>query len=240
MSVIRVDSFRFQGFRLAVAATALFAFATPVRGQSVSIGADVVSRYVWRGVDFGESMAVQPAITFGAGGLEFGAWGSYSISASGAYANENDLWATYTVTAASGLSVAVGITDYYFPSPGADEGFGAGAAHTVEMSLAFSGPETFPISLFGGMLTENSVFYGEVGVPFAITGADVGLQLHMGFVGGESDFYGTDGAALVNLGVTASKDLAITETFAVPVSVAYILNPDQDRAHLVFGFSIAP
>ena len=240
MPVIRVDSFRFRGRRLAAAVVALFAFAVPVWGQSVSIGADVVSRYVWRGVDFGESMAVQPAITFGAGGLEFGAWGSYSISAPGASANENDLWATYTVTAESGLSVAVGITDYYFPSPDAGAGFGAGAAHTVEMSLAFSGPETFPISLFGGVLTESRVFYGEVGVPFAISGVDVGLQLHMGFVGGESDFYGTDEAAVVNLGVTASKDLAITQTFAVPVSVAYILNPDQDRAHLVFGFSIAP
>lgn len=238
MPVISVDSFRLRGLRLATAVAALFAFAVPVWGQSASIGADVVSRYVWRGVDFGESMAVQPAITFGAGGLEFGAWGSYSISASGASANENDLWATYTVTAESGLSVAVGITDYYFPSPGADAGFGAGAAHTVEMSLAFSGPETFPISLFGGVLTKSSVLYAEVGVPFEISG--VGVGLHMGFVGGESDFYGTDEAALVNLGVTASKDLAITETFAVPVSVAYILNPDQDRAHLVFGFSIAP
>ncbi len=238
MSVIRVASFRFRGLRLAVAVAALFALAVPVRGQSVSIGADVVSRYVWRGLDFGESLAVQPAITFGAGGLEFGAWGSYSVSASGASANENDLWATYTVAAASGLSVAVGITDYYFPAPDARAGFGAGAAHTVEVSLAFSGPETFPISLFGGVLAESGVLYGEVGVPVELSG--VGVGLHIGFVGGESDFYGTDGAAVVNVGVTASKALAITETFAVPVSVAYILNPDQDRAHLVFGFSIAP
>ena len=236
MSVIRSASNRFRGLRLAVAA--LFVFAAPVWGQSASIGADVVSRYVWRGVDFGESMAVQPALTFAAGGLEFGAWGSYSISASGASANENDLWATYTVTASSGLSVAVGITDYYFPSPDADAGFGDGEAHTVEMSLGFTGPETFPISLFGGLLTESSVLYAEVGVPFEVSG--VGVGLHMGFVGGESDFYGTEEAALVNLGITASKDLAITESFAVPVSVAYILNPDQERAHLVFGFSLAP
>ncbi len=236
MSVIRTDAFRLRGFAVAVAA--LFAVAAPVRGQSASIGADVVSRYVWRGVDFGESMAVQPALTFAAGGLEFGAWGSYSISASGASANENDLWATYTVTAESGLSVAVGITDYYFPSPDADSGFGDGDAHTLEMSLGFTGPETFPISLFGGLLTESSVLYAEVGVPLEISG--VGVGLHMGFVGGESDFYGTDDAALVNLGVTVSQDLAITDTFAVPVSVAYILNPDQERAHLVFGFSIAP
>ena len=35
----------------------------------VSLGADVVSRYVWRGVDFGESMSVQPSLSFSAGGF---------------------------------------------------------------------------------------------------------------------------------------------------------------------------
>ncbi|WP_419161497.1 TorF family putative porin [Candidatus Palauibacter sp.] len=237
MSLIRIHRSSPRSLRLPLALVALLVLASPAWGQ-VSVGADVVSRYVWRGVDFGESMAVQPAITFGAGGLEFGAWGSYSISSSGASANENDLWATYTVAASSGLSVAFGLTDYYFPAPDADAGFGTGNAHTLEVSLAFSGPETFPVTLFGGMLTGGSDLYVEAGVPFTVAAVDVGL--HMGFVGGESDFYGTSGAALVNLGVTASKGLRITETFELPVSVAYILNPDQDRAHLVFAISIAP
>ena len=238
MSATRLHRCPIRRLRFPAAFVALLAFASPAWGQSVSVGADVVSRYVWRGADFGESMAVQPAITFGAGGLEFGAWGSYSISASGASANENDLWATYTVAASSGLSVSFGFTDYYFPSPDAETGFGAGDAHTLEASLAFSGPETFPVTLFGGMLTGGGDLYVEAGVPFAVSSVDVAL--HMGFVGGESDFYGTEGAALVNVGVTASKALQITDTFEVPVSVAYILNPDRDRAHLVFGFSIAP
>lgn len=227
-----------RAVRLAAALITLLVVAAPAQAQSVSVGADVVSRYVWRGVDFGESMAVQPAVTFGAGGLEFGAWGSYSISASGASANENDLWATYTIAASSGLSVSFGLTDYYFPAPDAHDGFGSGDAHTLEFSLGFSGPETFPITLFGGALAGDGDLYVEAGVPFAVS--DVDVALHMGFVGGESDFYGTDGAALVNMGVTASKGLQVTDTFEVPVMVAWILNPDQDRAHLVFGFSIAP
>lgn len=33
--------------------------ATMVRAQEVQLGADVVSRYIWRGTDFGESMSVQ-------------------------------------------------------------------------------------------------------------------------------------------------------------------------------------
>lgn len=224
---------------------ALGTFAAPAlvpahaAAQSVSIGADVVSRYVWRGLDFGESMSVQPALTLGAGGFEIGAWGSYSISADGADANENDLWFTYTVTTESGASIAIGATDYYFPGPGAD-GFSYKSAHTLELSLAFSGPETFPLSIFAGLVTDDDKpLYLEAGLPLPV-GDDVELGLHAGMVTAESDFYGTEGAAVVNLGITAAKDLTITESFAIPTSVSYVFNPDQDRAFLVFGISLAP
>lgn len=234
--------------------------AGPVQAQSASIGADVFSRYVWRGTDFGESMAVQPALTFGFGGLEVGAWGSYSVSASGAGANENDIWATYTVEASNGASFSFGFTDYYFPGPGAD-GFFVTDAHILELSASFTGPESFPISLFAGRMSRNdpdNSLYLEASVPVS-SFEDVDLSLTAGMVAGESDFYGTEGTAFVNLGVSASKDLVITEDFAVPVSVSYILNAnrldddghmdhdhdhdhgaDPDRAFLVFGFSLSP
>ncbi len=210
-------------------------------GQSVSLGADVVSRYVWRGADFGESLSLQPALTFGLGGLEVGAWGSYSISASGADANENDLWATYTIEASSGVSFSFGVTDYYFPAPGAD-GFSYTDAHTLELSVAVTGPESFPVSIYGGMMARNdpdNSVYLEASLPVA-AGGDVEVGLVAGIVAGASGFYGTDGAAVVNLGISASKALEITDSFAPPVSVSYILNPDQDRAYLVFGMSLSP
>ena len=233
----------------------MLSIAGPVRGQTASIGADVVSRYVWRGADFGESMSVQPALTLGFGGLEVGAWGSYSISASGAGANENDIWATYTVAASNGASFSFGFTDYYFPGPGND-GFFVTDAHILELSAAFTGPESFPISLFAGRMSRNdpdNSLYLEASVPVAAF-EDVDMSLTAGMVAGASEFYGTEGTAFVNLGVSASKDLVITDDFSVPVSVAYIVNatrlhddhmdhdhgPDPDRAFLVFGFSLSP
>lgn len=216
--------------------------AGPVSAQSASIGADIVSRYVWRGLDFGESMSVQPGLTISLGGLEFGAWGSYAISASGSGANENDLWATYTYETASGASFAVGFTDYYFPSPRADK-FRDKDAHTQEVSVAVSGSEAFPVSLYAGMvLDDDKPIYFEASVPF--TAGDVELGLHAGAVSGESEFYATEGFALVNLGLTASKELAITDSFAPPVSVSYIVNPSDsesgNRAFLVFALSLSP
>ena len=214
--------------------------AGPVSAQSASIGADIVSRYVWRGLDFGESMSVQPGLTLGLGGLEFGAWGSYSISASGAGANENDLWVTYTYEASSGASFAVGMTDYYLPSPRA-VGYRDAKAHTQEVSVAVSGSEVFPVSLYAGMvLDDDKPVYFEASVPFTV--GDVELGIHAGAVSGESGFYGTEGFALVSLGIAASKELAITDSFAPPVSVSYIVNPSEavNRAYLVFALSLFP
>lgn len=236
-----LSTVRFRAFWLPILFVPVFA-AGPAGAQSASIGADVVSRYVWRGTDFGESMSVQPALTFGLGGLEVGAWGSYSISASGAYANENDLWATYTINASNGASFAFTVTDYYFPAPGAAEGFLYSSSHTLELAVGFTGPESFPVSLYGGMMARNdpdNSVYLEASLPVSAF-ADVDVGLVAGMVAGASEFYGTDGAAVVNLGVSASKDLAITDSFAPPVSVSYIFNPDADRAFLVFGFSLAP
>ena len=228
------------------AVLALAAAPGAASGQSASIGADVVSRYVWRGADFGESMSVQPALTLSYGNLEVGAWGSYSVSAPGAGANENDLWAAYTVSSANGASISFGVTDYYFPAPGSDDepapGFLEKDAHTLELSLAFSGPESFPISLFGGMLTRNdpdNSVYLEASCPVGMAeGVEVGLVA--GMVTGASEFYGTDGAGFVNLGISASSALAITGSYAPPVSVSYVFNPAADRAYLVFGLSLVP
>lgn len=237
-----------------IATTAL---AGPAAAQSASIGADIVNRYVWRGIDFGESMSVQPALTFGVGGFELGAWGSYSISASGSDANENDLWASFTHELPSGASISVGVTDYYFPGPGAT-GFQDGEAHTQEFFASLSGPESLPVSLLAAMVQDTEddediyTLYVEAGLSLpTIEGVELGA--HAGLVGGKSNFYGTPDASLVNLGVTASKALQVSESFALPVTVSYILNTaasysekddgtfDKDaRAYLVFALSLAP
>ena len=222
--------------------------AGSVSAQSASIGADIVSRYVWRGLDFGESMSVQPGLTIALGGLEFGAWGSYSISASGSGANENDLWVTYTYEASSGASFALGLTDYYFPGP-RTLGFRDAEAHTQEVSVAVSGTEALPVSLYAGLLLDETddgkaerPVYFEASVPF--TAGDVELGLHAGAVSAKSGFYGTEGFAVVNLGITGSAELPITDSFAPPVSVSYIVNPSDsksgNRAFLVFAISLSP
>ena len=225
---------------------------------SVGVGADFVSRYVWRGTDFGESFSVQPGVTIGGGGFEIGAWGSYSVSGDGAGANEADLYGAYTFEAESGASFSFGVTDYYFPSPEPEAGFLSSDAHFIEPFVSISGPESAPLSLFAGMITHggDNDLYVEGGLGFSLGEAEMGLAV--GVVGGKSKFYETDGVAVTNLALSASKELSITESFSLPVSVSYILNPSAElegeeeghegeghghegkgRSFIVFGFSIS-
>lgn len=75
----------------------------------IDFGADLVSRYIWRGIDFGNSVSVQPFLSFSTGGFEAGAWASYPFTNAGKGTNENDLYVTYSFG-----SVALTVTDYFF------------------------------------------------------------------------------------------------------------------------------
>lgn len=215
--------------------------AGDLSAQTLTLGADVVSRHVWRGYDFGESMALQPAVSVTARGLEVAAWGSYSITASGAEANEVDISASYTArTSEEGMGISVGITNYYFPSPGG-LGLREADAHNPEFFAALLGPGSLRFTLFGSvMLDDDNSAYMEVGLP-VLADADVELDIHIGAVAGKSAFYGTEKGAVVSLGVTARRFLRITGSYAPPVSVSLIANPDQNgRAFLVFKLGFVP
>ena len=207
----------------------------------VRLGADVVSRYVWRGVDFGESMSIQPILSYSSGNFEIGSWGSYSYAPLSSGANEHDIWVGYSFG-----SVSLMVTDYYFPNGGFDffdfdgvEGDTASAgAHWIESAVSYSGSEAFPISILFGALIHNdpeSSTYLEISYPVSVEGAD--LNFFGGATLAETAFYGTDGASLISVGVSASKDVPVTEDFSLPVSVSYILNPNAQRTFLTFGVS---
>ncbi|KAA3658872.1 MAG: hypothetical protein DWQ10_10255 [Calditrichaeota bacterium] len=212
------------------------AFAMNVCAQ-VSLGADVVSRYVWRGTDFGNAAAVQPALSFAKGGFEVGAWGSFAVDDGSA--NENDLYISY-----SSGPVTVMVTDYYFPGYTGNDFFGyykvsleAGEVgpHIIELGGSY---ETGPLSvsafynLLGDKTADDSgSFYLELGYTpsYSVEGVELSL-----FAGAGNGFYTLeafdedDVFGVVNLGISASKE---------SISASYIINPNQETSFLVFGYS---
>ena len=71
-----------------------------------SVGADLVSGYIWRGQNLG-GVSVQPSLGISYKGLSLGAWGSVGIESKDA--KEFDLTIGYSI---GGFSVS--ITDYWF------------------------------------------------------------------------------------------------------------------------------
>jgi len=206
----------------------------------LKFGADIYSRYNWRGLDFGNAPAFQPSLAFTAGGFSIGAWGSYAFPTTTTTYAKNDLYASYAFSIVSTGNFTLLFTDYYYPSAGIkfSDFEKNGGAHTVEAGMTYSGPEKFPISLALYLNVHNDVdnsSYIQIGYPFSVY--DATITLAAGFVPSKSAYYVTNKANLINLNITATKSIAVTDKFSIPINGSYIANPALDITYLVFGAS---
>ncbi len=226
--------------------------------SNFSIGADLVSRYIWRGLDLGGSSPhVQPYVeyAFGESGLTLGAWGSQSIGgiATGA---EADLYLTYGIAD----MFTIGVTDYFFPS---DRAFSRDTyfnykkettGHTFEAMASFDGTESFPLTVLFAINVYGADGTDENGDPYFAKYLELGYSHSVGatdisvFMGAALDdpdetndnvsgWYG-NAAGIINLGTTISKTLKITDNFSLPISTSLIFNPEAENIYIVFGISL--
>ena len=209
----------------------------------LTLGADVVSRYVWRGLALSSSPAIQPTIAYSFGNVTVGTWGSFTFSRE--ESQEVDLFVTYSLN-----SFSVTLNDYFNPVENSDEKikyFEWGkdtTGHALELAASWEGTENFPLIVTAGLffygndrdeITGDNEYstYAEVAYPFDIKG--VSLQPFAGLTFAEG--YYSDGFGLVNLGVKAEKEIKITGDFSLPISASFITNPDAGDVFLVVGMS---
>lgn len=88
-----------------------------------SVGADLVSGYIWRGQDLG-GISVQPSLGIFYKGFSLGAWGSVGLESSDT--KEFDLTLGYST---GGFSIS--ITDYWFAEKGAENKYLHYGAHST-------------------------------------------------------------------------------------------------------------
>jgi hypothetical protein len=215
------------------------------------IGADLMSRYIWRGADYGNSPSIQPTMSFTWKGLEVGAWGAFSVANTNY--QEVDLYVNYTFCD----YFALGFTDYFFPDGTIANNHyfnyqKDSTGHIFEGSATFSAGPKVPLTLLVAVnfygadarKANGDPFYStylELSYPFSCKGLDFNV-----FVGGtpnkadtgkgESGFYAND-PGIVNLGLTISKAIPITEKYSLPVSASLITNPEAQNIFFVFGIS---
>jgi hypothetical protein len=206
------------------------------KNSPISVGADFVSRYVWRGLDFGASPSIQPSLSASFGGFTVGAWGAYAINSTGA--QEMDLYVNYTFL---DNMVTVGMTDYFFPNELTSnynwfDWANDSSGHILEGMVGFNGTQNLPLSvMFGFNFYGDDSYYIELGYSHSFL--NVFLGMGNGAYTAQDREGGEDVFGVVNLGITATKNLNITENYSLPVYTSLITNPNAKLIHLVFGMS---
>ncbi len=222
---------------------------SPIQAQDttkmdLSLGADVVSHYVWRGLLYSASPNIQPYLgyTNNSGSLNVGVWSSYSLSD---FYSEVDFYVGYTVG-----PVSVYVWDYFTMGEGARNGFfdydKDSTMHAIEGTLLFSGFDEFPLQL-----TLATFFYGNdrdesgdnfystyIEAAYPLKWKDNELNLFMGVTPAEG-LYGSE-FTVCNLGLSHHRQVQITNNFALPVSGSLILNPHLENIYFVFTVNISP
>ncbi len=216
--------------------------------------ADLVSRYVWRGLLVNDAPNIQPSLTVSYSGLSFGFWGSYALSKIGKYdddfslSQEIDTWLEYSFKINNTINFSTILTDYYFPQTGIgignfnnyDNPEGAGA-HTLELGVSLSGNNSFPFSISGYVNVYNDQGNNSyLQIDYLTSVSNYNIDVFIGAAGGSKDnpdYYGTDKFNVLNFGITAKRDIKVSESFSIPVSVSYILNPKAEISYLIFGLS---
>lgn len=228
-----------------------------------SFGAEIVSRYIWRGVNLGDNTpSIQPTANLAFGSekhaFSIGTFGAYSIG--GQQLQEADIFVTYTYKEMLGVT----FTDYFFPfdngvSPSYFNYKDIQTSHVYEGMVSFLGTEKIPVSL---MFAMN--FYGADARRINSDGSDGGIMMskyiELGytkkysnmdmklFVGGALDnpnrqngelgFYGNKSYGVINIGCKLAKEIKITNDFSLPVQTQLIVNPESERIFMVFGFTL--
>ncbi len=215
----------------------LNATAQEEKESPFSLGADMVSRYIFRGLDFGSSPAIQPSLEYSKSNFTIGMWGSYSLLATPP-GIEVDLYANYEFD----FGLSLGVTDYYFPGErlkiSADSTitsirtgkyFDYRNFHLFELNISQS-IGNLSLAANWNFYNLNNALYFEV---------NYGFKYFSVFVGAGNEIYTINkNFNVVNLGLSASKDIKITENYALPISASVILNPNVEQIHLVFIVSL--
>ena len=205
-----------------------------------TIGADIVSQYIWRGQELGD-VSLQPTLGIAYKGLSLTAWGSIGLSNKD-NTKEFDLTAAY---ATGGFHI--GVTDYWFNTP--NERYFAYSAH--ETSHVFEANVGYDFGIasldwytnFAGNDGVNKdgkraySSYFEANVPFKLAACE--WTATIGAVPYATSFYSdANGFVVTNIGIKATKDIKVNDHFSIPIFAGITANPSTEKTFFIFGVSL--
>jgi hypothetical protein len=225
---IFIFSFLFTG------CSSLFAQSDTLPSFTTSADVDLMSRFIWRGQEYGQAPSIQPELSVAWKGFTLGVWGAYKFTGPGM--QETDFYLLKNIG-----PFIVGIGDYWsFCDTTSMDIFNYNqktTSHLLEAQLLLSGGETLPFNLlasyfFYGADSSRSIY---LELQYLFSSGPVDMMFFAGFQ--PKGVYYAPKAAFVNIGCTAIKTIEVTDRWSMPVSLSLIVNPSVKSAYLVAGIS---
>ena len=230
-----------NSFILAILAFAMLTLSNAMAQDKVeaSVGADLVSGYIWRGQDLGD-VSIQPTVSIGYKGFSLTAWGSIGFTQEDT--KEVDLTLGYTT---KGFSAS--ITDYWFNGGAGYFHYKSGnTTHVFEAQVGYDF-QFIAINWYTNFAGNDGTTqdgkrayssYLKLAAPFRLGSLEWVAEI--GATPWATSFYnnGTDGFEFTDISIRASKEIGITEKYALPLFAQITWNPGTEGAYFVFGLSL--
>lgn len=203
-----------------------------------SLGADLVSQYIWRGQDLGDA-SLQPSLGIGWQGLSLSAWGSVGIT-DPQDTKELDLTLGYTY---EGFNV--GVTDYWFSNGSYFKYKAHQTTHVWEANLGYDFG-FLNVQWYTNFAGDDGVnkdgkraysSYLELSAPFRL--ATLEWTATLGAVPYATTLYDANGFCITNVSLRATKDFVIKERYHLPLFVGLTANPRSEKLYLLLGASFS-
>ena len=182
---------------------------------SMTVGADAVSSYLWRGAN-SAGPSLQPSAYFdyekGDWAVSMGAWGSKSF-VKGDY-NEFDL-----SVEATWRNITLSLANY-------SEFYGAEFDDNyLDLGLSYTLSEDVPVTFsWYSVLNQPALpSYFEVAYDFSVSVVD--FSVAAGVLPFASDYYGSKGFGVCNLNLSAGHEFEFEHGGSMPVSAQVVYNP---------------
>ena len=232
---------RRNSFILAIPAFAMLTLSNAMAQDKVeaSVGADLASGYIWRGQDLGD-VSIQPTVSIGYKGFSLTAWGSVGFTQEDT--KEVDLTLGY---ATKGFSAS--ITDYWFNGGAGYFHYKSGnTTHVFEAQVGYDF-QFIAINWYTNFAGNDGTTqdgkrayssYLKLAAPFRLGSLEWIAEI--GATPWATSFYnnGTDGFEFTDISIRASKEIGITEKYALPLFAQITWNPGTEGAYFVFGLSL--
>lgn len=221
-------------------ALATDSLATSRIDSPLSLSLELSTKYMWRGIEYGNAPTTFAILSYEKGGFNAYAEGVYAVNGSH---SEVDLGIGYSFK-----YLSVGLADYYFPSSVGekDKYFKLNSretGHYVEAYTTIS-PLKIPVWLtlscyvFGADKNKNGnqaySSYAELGYTHTFNAKDsvslaVGANLNKGFY---TDYRKNFNVVNITLKYATSFKFG---SFQLPVSASYVLNPYREKSYFTFS-----